>query len=46
MVEEQFERLGVEFFVDKCCGKFKEPPPDPSDARLTYLRRKYLGAKD
>lgn len=45
MVEE-FKRLGVESFVDKWCGKFKEPPPDPSDPRLIYLRRKYLGAKD
>ena len=46
LVEKQFKRLGSETFVEKWGGKFKEPPPDPSDPRLTYLRRKYLGAKE
>ena len=46
IVEQQFKRLGTESFVEKWGGKFKEPPPDPSDPRLTYLRTKYLGAKD
>jgi hypothetical protein len=46
IVETQFKRLGTESFVEKWGGKFKEPPPDTSDPRLTYLRRKYLGAKE
>ncbi len=46
LVEAQFKRLGTETFVDKWGGKFKEPPPDPSDPRLTYLRKKYLGATE
>ena len=46
LVEEQFKRLEIESFAEKWRGKFKEPPPDPSDARLTYLRKKYLGAKE
>lgn len=45
IVEAQFKRLGTESFVEKWGGKFKEPPDDPSDPRLTYLRKKYLGAK-
>lgn len=46
IVENQFKQLGVESFVDKWRGQFKEPSPDPSDPRLTYLRKKYLGAKE
>jgi hypothetical protein len=46
LVEAQFKRLGAESFVEKWGGKFKEPPPDPSDPRLTYLRKKYLGTKE
>jgi hypothetical protein len=46
LVEAQFKRLGTESFVEKWGGKFKEPPADPSDPRLTYLRKKYLGAKE
>ncbi|CAN5480804.1 hypothetical protein BH18VER2_BH18VER2_17170 [soil metagenome] len=46
IVEAQFKRLGTESFVEKWGGKFKEPPADPSDPRLTYLRKKYLGAKE
>jgi hypothetical protein len=46
IVETQFNSLGTESFVDKWGGKFKEPPPDASDPRLTYLRKKYLGAKE
>ena len=46
IVETQFKRLGTESFVEKWGGKFKKPPTDPSDPRLTYLRRKYLGAKE
>ncbi len=42
IVEEQFNRLGGDSFVDRWYGKFKEPPPNPADARLTYLRKKYL----
>jgi hypothetical protein len=45
IVEQQFYRLGGESFVEKWRGQFKEPPPDPSDPRLTYLRKKYLHAK-
>ena len=45
MVEDQFKRLGTESFADRWHGKFKEPAADPSDPRLTYLRKKYLGAK-
>ena len=45
LVERQFRRLGAESFVEKWCGQFKEPPADPSDPRLTYLRQKYLGKK-
>lgn len=46
LVEQQFRRLGVKSFADKWRGKFKMPPPNPADPRLTYLRRKYLGTKD
>lgn len=46
LVEAQFKQLGTESFVEKWGGKFKEPPPDPSDPRLTYLRKKYLGATE
>jgi hypothetical protein len=45
IVETQFNRLGAKSFVEKWGGKFKAPPPDPADPRLTYLRKKYLGAK-
>jgi hypothetical protein len=45
LVERQFNRLDSESFVQKWRGQFTEPPPDPSDPRLTYLRKKYLGAK-
>jgi len=46
IVEAQFKRLGTESFVEKWGGKFKEPPANPTDPRLTYLRKKYLGAKE
>ncbi len=46
IVEGQLNRLGLESFVEKWRGKFKELLADPSDPRLTYLRRKYPGAKD
>ena len=46
LVEKQFKRLGSESFVQKWGGKFKEPLADPADPRLTYLRKKYLGAKE
>ncbi len=46
LVERQFSQLGDRSFTEKWLGKFKEPPADPSDPRLTYLRKKYLGAKD
>ncbi len=46
LVERQFNRLGMQSFVEKWRGQFKEPPPNPSDPRLTYLRKKYLGAKE
>ena len=46
IVERQFKRLGTQSFVEKWRGKFKEPPPDPSDPRLTYLRKKYLGREE
>ena len=46
IVETQFKRLGAESFVEKWGGKFKEPPANPSDPRLTYLRKKYLGATE
>jgi hypothetical protein len=42
LVENHFNRLGTESFVEKWCGQFKEPPPNPSDPRLTYLQRKYV----
>jgi hypothetical protein len=42
LVEEQFKRLGGDSFAERWYGKFKEPPDDPSDARLTYLKKKYL----
>ena len=45
LVEKQFKRLGTQSFVEKWRGQFKAPPADPSDLRLTYLRKKYLGAK-
>ena len=45
LVEKQFNRLGARSFVEKWRGQFKPPPPNPSDPRLTYLRKKYLGAK-
>ncbi len=46
LVEQQFRHMGTESFAEKWRGKFEEPSPDPSDPRLTYLRRKYLGAKE
>lgn len=46
IVEEQFARLETRSFSERWYGKFKEPPPNPADPRLTYLRRKYLGAKE
>ena len=46
IVETQFKRLGTESFVEKWGGKFKEPPADPSDPHLTYLRKKYFGATE
>lgn len=42
IVENQFDRLGGDSFVDKWYGKFKVPPSDPKDPRLTYLLRKYV----
>ena len=42
IVEQQFNRLGTQSFVEKWRGKFEEPAPDPSDPRLTYLLRKYV----
>jgi hypothetical protein len=42
MVERQFNQLGTQSFVEKWRGRFKEPKPDPSDARLTYLLGKYV----
>ncbi len=42
LVERQFNQLGTKSFVEKWRGQFKEPPPDPSDPRLTYLLRKYV----
>jgi hypothetical protein len=42
LVERQFDQLGTQSFVDKWQGQFKEPRPDPSDPRLTYLLRKYV----
>ena len=42
IVERQFNRLGTQSFVQKWRGQFKEPSPDPSDPRLTYLLRKYV----
>ncbi len=46
LVEEQFNGLGEKSFAEKWRGKFKMPPPDPSNPRLTYLRKKYLGTKE
>jgi Family of unknown function (DUF6364) len=42
IVERQFNQLGAQSFVQKWRGQFKEPRPDPSDPRLTYLLRKYV----
>jgi hypothetical protein len=42
LVERQFNQLGTQSFVQKWRGQFKEPRPDPSDPRLTYLLRKYV----
>jgi Family of unknown function (DUF6364) len=42
IVENQFNRLGTQSFVEKWRGQFKEPRPDPSDLRLTSLLRKYV----
>jgi hypothetical protein len=42
IVERQFNELGTQSFVEKWRGQFKEPKPDPSDPRLTYLLRKYV----
>jgi Family of unknown function (DUF6364) len=42
IVERQFNQLGTQSFVEKWRGQFKEPKPDPSDPRLTYLLRKYV----
>jgi hypothetical protein len=46
MIEEQFNRLSAGSFTERWYGKFKEPPPNRADPRLTYLRRKYLGTKE
>lgn len=46
LVEEQFARLGKDSFVDRWYGKFKMPPANPADPRLTYLRKKYLGSDE
>lgn len=45
IVERQFNQLGAQSFVEKWRGQFKEPPPDPSDPRLTYLLRKYVHSR-
>lgn len=45
LVERQFNRLDAESFTRKWRGQFKEPAADPSDPRLTYLRKKYLGKR-
>lgn len=42
IVERQFSQLGTQSFVEKWRGQFKEPRPNPSDPRLTYLLRKYV----
>jgi Family of unknown function (DUF6364) len=42
MVEEQFDRLDGESFVEKWYGKFKVPAANPRDPRLMYLLRKYV----
>jgi hypothetical protein len=42
IVEQQFNRLGTQSFVEKWRGEFQEPRPNPSDPRLTYLLRKYV----
>lgn len=42
LVERQFNQLGSESFVEKWRGQFKLPKPDPKDARLTYLLKKYV----
>ncbi len=46
LVERQFRQLEEESFAEKWRGQFTEPAADPSDPRLTHLRRKYLGAKE
>jgi uncharacterized protein DUF6364 len=42
IVDRQFNQLGTQSFVEKWRGQFKEPKPDRSDPRLTYLLRKYV----
>ena len=37
--------FGNQVVVEKWGGKFKEPPLESIRPRLTYLRKKYLGAK-
>ena len=46
IVEKQFNRLGNESFVENWYGKFKVPPANPYDPRLTYLRKKYLAPSE
>jgi hypothetical protein len=46
IVEQQFNHLGQESFVEKWYGKFKVPPANLADPRLTYLRKKYLSLDD
>jgi post-segregation antitoxin (ccd killing protein) len=45
LVEQQFNQLKGKSFAVKWLGQFKRSPADPTDARLTYLRQKYLAAK-
>jgi hypothetical protein len=42
IVEDRFRSLGRESFAERWYGKFKIPPANPKDPRLTYLLRKYV----
>jgi Family of unknown function (DUF6364) len=42
IVEDQFRKLGRASFAERWYGKFKVPPANPKDPRLTYLLRKYV----
>ena len=47
IVEDQFNKLGRSSFAEpsfaeRWYGKFKVPPANPKDPRLTYLLRKYV----